>query len=132
MDGRTDRQTDKFFIISDKDQTAIDPHWVEMVSAGMLHFGFHPGRFVWWMGGEYTGSQCKTIWALQVVKPHTSNNDYFYFHHILTQDCPHKLRFEESFESKLSMMKRGNQKNFVNNPEIAQKLQTRRTGIIVI
>ncbi len=36
-------------------QTQIDPDQVCMANAAMVHFGLDPGRFVRWMGGEYTG-----------------------------------------------------------------------------
>jgi hypothetical protein len=37
-------------------QMQIDPHQVCMANAAMAHFGFDPGRFVQWMGGEYRAS----------------------------------------------------------------------------
>jgi len=40
---------------------------------------------------------------------------------ILLQGCPHKLMFEESFPSKQVMMEHGNQKTFIDNPEIVRK-----------
>jgi hypothetical protein len=36
-------------------QEQIDLHRVDMASAAMVHFGLDPGKFVRWMGGEYTG-----------------------------------------------------------------------------
>jgi hypothetical protein len=36
-------------------QMQIDPHQVCMANVAMAHFGLDPGRFVQWMGGEYTG-----------------------------------------------------------------------------
>jgi hypothetical protein len=38
-----------------KNQTQINPHQVCMANAALAHFGLDPGRFVQWMGGEYTG-----------------------------------------------------------------------------
>jgi hypothetical protein len=38
-----------------ENQIQIDPHQVCMANAAMAHFGLDPGRFVRWMGGEYTG-----------------------------------------------------------------------------
>jgi hypothetical protein len=38
-----------------KNQIQIDPRQVCMANAAMAHFGLDPGRFVRWMGGEYTG-----------------------------------------------------------------------------
>jgi hypothetical protein len=38
-----------------KNQTQINLHQVCMANAAMAHFGLDPGRFVRWMGGDYTG-----------------------------------------------------------------------------
>ncbi|KAL7433446.1 hypothetical protein ACHAXH_004340 [Discostella pseudostelligera] len=102
-------------------QTAIDPHRVEMANAAMLHFGMDPGKFVRWMGGEYTGRSQDVSRVLRAVKDHISEEDYFHVHRILLQGCPHKLMFDESFASKQAIMERGNQKNFIDNPEIVRK-----------
>ena len=102
-------------------QEAIDPHRVEMACAAMLHFGMHPGKFVRWMGGEYTGSNRDVPRILRAVKDHISDDDFIHVRRILLQGCPNKLVFEESFESKMTMMERGNQKNFLDNPEIVRK-----------
>ena len=39
-----------------KNQGNVDRHRVDMATAAMVHFGLDPGKFVRWMGGEYTGS----------------------------------------------------------------------------
>jgi hypothetical protein len=36
-------------------QMQIDPHQVCMANAAMAHFDLDQGRFVRWMGSEYTG-----------------------------------------------------------------------------
>ncbi len=36
-------------------QTQINPHQVCTANAAMAHFGLDPGRFLQWIGGEYTG-----------------------------------------------------------------------------
>ena len=102
-------------------QTTIDIHRVEMASAAMLHFGLDPGKFVRWMGGEYTGSGRNVSRVMDTIKGHISDEDAFHVRRILLQGCPHKLKFEESFASKLATMERGNQKNFLDNPEIVRK-----------
>jgi hypothetical protein len=42
-------------LLNYKSRMQIDPHQVSMANTAMAHFGFDPGRFVRWMGGEYTG-----------------------------------------------------------------------------
>jgi hypothetical protein len=36
-------------------QEQIDLRCIKMASAAMVHFGLNPGKFVQWMGGQYTG-----------------------------------------------------------------------------
>ena len=104
-----------------EEQASIDSHRMVVASAAMLHFGLDVGKFVRWMGGEYIGSSRNVSRVLRAVKHHIRNDDYFHMSRILLQGCPHKVQFEESFDSKLTMMERGNQKNFLDNPEIVRK-----------
>ena len=104
-----------------EDQMSIDPHRVEMANAAMLHFGLHPGKFVRWMGGEYVGQHRDVPRILGAVQPHISIEDFAHVRRILLQGCPHKLQFEESYASKHEIINRGNQKNFIDNPEIVRK-----------
>ncbi len=53
-----------------KSQMQIDPHQVCMANAAMAHFGLDPGRFIRWMGGEYTGQHQDTHSTLAAVKGH--------------------------------------------------------------
>ncbi len=58
-----------------KSQMQIDPHQVCMASAAMAHFGLDPGRFVRWMGGEYTSQHQDTHSTLAAVRGHVSADD---------------------------------------------------------
>jgi hypothetical protein len=57
-------------------QERIDPQRFEMASAAMVHFGLDPGKFVRWMGGEYTGYHCGVKKTLIAVRPHVTDEDY--------------------------------------------------------
>jgi hypothetical protein len=57
-----------------KSQMQIDSHQVCMANAAMAHFGLDPGRFVQWMGGEYTGQHRDTHSTLAAVRGHVSAN----------------------------------------------------------
>ncbi len=92
-----------------------------MANAAMLHFGLEPGKFVRWLGGEYTGRSRDVPRILRALDGLISNDDLFHVRRILLQGCPHKLQFTESLHSKHEMMERGNQKNFRDNPEIVRK-----------
>jgi hypothetical protein len=55
---------------NDEKQERIDPHRIEMASAAMVHFGLDSGKFVRWMGGEYTGYHRNVKKTLVAVHPH--------------------------------------------------------------
>jgi hypothetical protein len=41
----------------------------------MVHFGLDPGKFVRWMGGEYTGYHCDVQRTLAAVRPYITAED---------------------------------------------------------
>jgi len=82
-----------------------------MASAAMVHFGLNPGKFVRWMGGEYTGYHCdvkKTLIADHIER-------------ILLDGCPVELKYTEPLSNKLEMIWRGNSKSFNDHPELVKK-----------
>jgi len=102
-------------------QTEVDPHRVEMATAAFVACGLDPGKFVRLMNKEYTGEGRRISSVLKNVRPHVSVEDYEHIKRILTHGCPANLEFEEPDDSKLNMMRRGNQKSFVENPDIVRK-----------
>lgn len=102
-------------------QLTIDPHRVEMANAAMVHFGLDPGKFVRWIGGEYTGQSRDVAFALAQVAPHIHPNDLAHMRRILLDGCPAELRFHEPLSNKLSMIRRGNSKAFNENPDLVLK-----------
>ncbi len=57
-------------------QERIDPHRGEMASAAMVHFGLNPGKFVQWLGGEYTGYHRDVQMTLDAVQSHVTPNNF--------------------------------------------------------
>jgi hypothetical protein len=51
-------------------QEHINTSWVKMASAALIHFGINPGKFVCFMGGEYTGYTHDAHQTLSAVKYH--------------------------------------------------------------
>ena len=102
-------------------QERIDPHRVEMASAAMVHFGLDPGKFVRWMGGEYTGYHRNVEKTLVAVRPHVTVEDYNHIERILLDGCPAELMFTEPLSNKLEMIRRGNSKSFDEHPELIKK-----------
>jgi hypothetical protein len=102
-------------------QEQIDPQRVEMASAAMVHFGLDPGKFVRWMGGEYTCYHRDVKATLIAVRPHVTVKDYNHIERILLDGCPAELKFTEPLCNKLEMIWRGNSKSFNDHPELVKK-----------
>ena len=102
-------------------QERIDPHRVEMASAAMVHFGLDPGKFVRWMGGEYTGHHRDVEKTLVAVRPHITVEDYNHIERILLDGCPAESMFTVPLSNKLEMIRRGNLKSFDEHPELVKK-----------
>ncbi len=92
-----------------------------MASAAMVHFGLDPGKFVRWMGGEYTGYHRDVKKTLIAVRPYVTDEYYNHMERILLDGCPVELRFTEPLSNKLEMIRRGNSKSFNNHPELVKK-----------
>jgi hypothetical protein len=92
-----------------------------MASAAMVHFGLDPGKFVRWMGGEYTGYHRDVKATLIAVRPHVTVEDYSYTERILLDGCPVELKFTEPLSNKLEMIRRGNLESFNDHPELVKK-----------
>ncbi len=106
---------------SNEQQEQIDPHCIEMASAAMVHFGLDPGKFVQWMGGEYTGYHHDAQRTLAVVRPYITAGDYNHIEQILLDGCPAELMFTEPLDNKLNMIRQGNSKSFNDNPNLIRK-----------
>ncbi len=102
-------------------QEQINPHCIEIASAAMVHFGLNPGKFVRWMGGEYTGYHCDVQRTLAAVRPYITAKDYNHIEQILLDRCPAELMFTEPLDNKLKMIRQGNSKSFNDNPDLVRK-----------
>ena len=102
-------------------QERIDPHRVKIASAAMVHFGLDPGKFVRWMGGEYTGHHRDVEKTLVAVRPHVTVEDYNHIERILLDGCPAELMFTKPLSNKLEMIRRGILKSFDEHPELVKK-----------
>ena len=106
-----------------QNQTEVDPHRVTMATAALVGCGMDPGKFVRLLNQQYTGED-RPSWrtpTLAQISGLISQVDFDHIKRILTQGCPAKLQLTEPYNSKLRMMKRGNQKHFDENPELVKK-----------
>jgi hypothetical protein len=92
-----------------------------MASVAMIHFGLSLGKFVCFLGGEYTGYTHVIHRTLSAVKDHISPKDLAHMKCILLDGCPAELTFKEPLSNKMEMISRGNSKSFNKNSEIVKK-----------
>jgi hypothetical protein len=92
-----------------------------MASVAMIQFGLNPGKFVCFLGGEYTGYNRDVHRTLSAVKDHISPKDLAHMKRILLDGCPAELTSKEPLSNKMEMISRGNSKTFNENPEIVKK-----------
>ncbi len=88
----------------------------------MIHFGLESGKFVCFLGGEYTEYTSNIHRTLSAVKDHTSPEDLAHMKWIFLDGCPTELTFEETLSNKMEMILRGNSKSFNENPAIVKKM----------
>jgi hypothetical protein len=97
-----------------------------MASAAMVHFGLDPGKFVRWMGGEYTGYHHDVQRTLAVVRPYITAKDYNHIEKILLDSRPAELMFTEPLDNKLKMIRQGTLKSFNDNPDLIRKAANKK------
>ncbi len=103
-----------------KQQEHIAKFRVEMASMAMIHFGLDPGKFVCFLGEEYTGYTRYLHWTLSLVKDHIAPEELAQMKCILLDGCPAELTFKEPLSKKMEMISRENSKSFNENPEIVK------------
>jgi hypothetical protein len=104
-----------------KSQLQIDPLKVCIANDAMAYCGLDLGRFVQWMGGEYTGQHWDTHSTLAAVRDHVSADDYEHMKWILLNGCPAQLYIKEPLSNKIKMIERWNSKSFNNNTTLVLK-----------
>jgi hypothetical protein len=109
-----------------KQQEHINTSWVKMASVAMIHFGLDPGKFVCFLGGEYTGFTHVIHQTLSVVKEHISPEHLALMKCILLDGCPSELTFKEPLNNKMEMILRGNSKSFNKNLKIVKKTMNKQ------
>jgi hypothetical protein len=87
-----------------------------------LRSGLDPGRVVRTLGGEYTGTWRDVDTILHDIELVVSLEDYQHIKQIVTKGCPSKLMLDEPGENKLKMIKRGNQKSVLDNPDLVNNI----------
>ncbi len=87
-----------------KQQDHIDPYRVEMASAGMIHFGLDPGKFVCFLLGKYTGQHQDVCRTLDAIQDHVTSDDHGHIKQRLLDGCPSQLTLKEPLINKLEFI----------------------------
>ena len=69
-------------------QQRISQYRVDLATAGLIHYGMHPGMLLRYMKGEYTGESRNADAILEKVSPYIEPEDARHIHRIITQGCP--------------------------------------------
>jgi hypothetical protein len=102
-------------------QTKIDPIRVKMLSAAFVWYGMHPGFLVRFMGGEYIGESRDAKRIHEMLVNVAEEDDVNHIDRIINEGVPSVCELWEPNASKMSILRRGNQKNCVDNPEIVRE-----------
>jgi len=71
--------------------------------------------------GEYIGESRDSNAILSAVSQHINEEDCRHIEQIINQGCPSFLNFEERYENKHAVLRRGNQTTFLQHPEVTAK-----------
>ena len=84
------------------DQQSICPNRVTLATAGLIHYGLHPGMLVRYLKGEYVGETRSYVRVLNEVSDRINSEDADHIKRILTLGCLAKFVLEEESSNKLS------------------------------
>jgi hypothetical protein len=70
----------------------------------MIHFGLDVGKFVRWIGGEYTGAHFDVQHTLEAVRAYIPEEDYNHLKQVLCDGCPAQFNFDEELSNKLTLI----------------------------
>ena len=74
-----------------------------------------------YLKGEYVGESRDAGRILASASPYIDASDCKHIERIINQGCPSHLDFEEDYENKHSVLRRGNQQTFLEHPAVTAK-----------
>ncbi len=102
-------------------QESISQICVDLATAGMIHYGLHPGMLIHYLKGEYTGKNRDLARIYARLSSYISKDDAIHVEQILTQGCPSKLQVSKPSAMKDEIIALGNQQTFHMYPELVTK-----------
>lgn len=103
------------------DQTEISQERVDLATACAIHYGLNTGMIVRYLKGEYVGDSRSSKRILDEVSKYIDKVDCDHIKRIIDQGCPSYLDFEEEYENKHTVLRKGNQQTFLQFPEVTAK-----------
>ncbi len=102
-------------------QQEIQQSRVDLATAAMIHYFLHPGMLIRYIKGKYVGENRDVFQVLNDVLPFIDEVDVNHIKQILMQGCPLQINFEETSDTKATIIEKGNQATFKTYPEIVTK-----------
>jgi hypothetical protein len=102
-------------------QEAIQMSQIDMVTAAMINYSLPPGMTIRYIKGEYVGKNRNVKQIIEDISPHIDEVNADHAKCILTQGCPSRINFEETFKIKVAIIEKGNQATFKMYPKIVSK-----------
>jgi hypothetical protein len=102
-------------------QAEISEERVDFATTCAIHYGLNTGMLIRYIKGEYVFESRNADAILTSVSPHINNKDCQHIKRIINQSCPSQLNFEEEYENKHVVLRKGNQHAFLQYPEVKAK-----------
>ena len=102
-------------------QTEISDKRVDLATACAIHYGLNTDMVFRYIKGEYVGKSRNADAILVLVSPHIGDEDCQHIKQIINQGCPFQLNFEEEYQNKHAVLRKGNQYTFLQHPEVRAK-----------
>jgi hypothetical protein len=102
-------------------QIQISNERIDKTTACAIHYGLNPSMVIRFIKGEYVGDSRDANALLSAVSQHINEEDCRHIEQIINQGCPSFLNFKERYENKHAVLWRGNQKTFLQYPEVTAK-----------
>ena len=103
------------------DQTEISQERVDLMTACAIHYGLNTGMVVRFLKGEYVGESRNADEILEKVSPYIDEIDCQHIKQTINQGCPSHIDFEEDYDNKHMVLRKGNQQTFLQFPEVTAK-----------
>ena len=103
------------------EQTKISQERVDLATACAIHYGLNTGMVVRYLKGEYVGESRNSTRILEKVSPYIDEVDCEHIKWIINQGCPSHIDFEENYDNKHMVLRKGNQQTFLQFPEVTAK-----------